>query len=332
EPAAVLADLDRAGFGAGLARPVEVVVSGDPRELAHRLAALPGVAGVVAPETWASGELRVIDVWTDEDPAADGGRAVVGRVLDRARAHPGAEAGGGPAQDVDFADAVYGSLPVILAVIALLTFVLLARTLRSVWLPIKALVLNVLSVAASYGAVVLIWQQGHGSELLFDTPATGAITVWVPMAVFAFLFGLSMDYEVFILTRIREAHVDLARGGSADTTREAVVVGIGRTGRLVSSAALILFLAFVALSTVPVTDVRILATALAVGILVDATIVRGVLAPALVTVMSGANWWFPTILARILRTGPNPAPDADGASAPTVDHASAPTSDRAGRR
>ncbi|WP_201261177.1 MMPL family transporter [Embleya scabrispora] len=293
EPARVFAAIDGAGFGTGIAQPIEVATDGEPEALARRLAAEPGVAGTIAPAGWNSGGLRVVDVWTAEDPATDAGRAAVGRVLAAARAMPGVHAGGGPAQDRDFADAVYGALPLVLAAIAVFTFLVLMRSLRSIWLPVKALVLNTVSVAAAYGAVVLIWQKGYGSELLFDTPATGAITVWVPMAVFAFLFGLSMDYEVFILTRIREAHLDLAARGVRDTTEEAVVIGIGRTGRLVTSAALILFLAFVALSTVPVTDVKILATALGVGIVVDATIVRGVLAPALVTLMGRANWWFP---------------------------------------
>ncbi|MET7297456.1 MMPL family transporter [Embleya sp. NPDC005575] len=309
EPARVFAAIEAAGFGAGIAQPIEVATTGDPVALAARLAAEPGVSGTLAPATWADGDLRVVDVWTSRDPATDAGRAAVGAVLAAARATPGTQAGGGPAQDRDFVDAVYGSLPVVLAVIALLTFLVLARSLRSIWLPIKALVLNTVSVAASYGAIVLVWQEGHGSELLFDTPATGAITVWVPMAVFAFLFGLSMDYEVFILSRIREAHLDLAARGVRNTTEESVVIGVGRTGRLVTSAALILFLAFVALSTVPITDVRILATALAVGILVDATIVRGVLAPALVTLLRRANWWFPPAVARLLRVGPaRPAP------------------------
>ncbi|WNI27662.1 MMPL family transporter [Streptomyces sp. ITFR-6] len=166
-----------------------------------------------------------------------------------------------------------------------MTFLLLSRALRSFWLPVKALVLNVLSLGAAYGITVLIWQHGLGSEFLFGQSAAGAITVWVPIAVFAFLFGLSMDYEVFLLSRIREEH---DAGADTDT---ATVLGVARTGRLVSSAALILFLAFVAPSRVPTTDVKILATALALGIVIDATIVRGVLAPALVALLGDANWW-----------------------------------------
>lgn len=172
-----------------------------------------------------------------------------------------------------------------MAIIVLMTFLLLAKALHSFWLPVKALVLNILSLGAAYGITVLIWQHGLGTEALFGQSASGAITVWIPIAVFAFLFGLSMDYEVFLLSRIREEH---DHGADTDT---ATINGVARTGRLVSSAALILFLAFIALSRVPATDVKILATALALGIAIDATIVRGILAPALVALLGPANWW-----------------------------------------
>jgi putative drug exporter of the RND superfamily len=168
----------------------------------------------------------------------------------------------------------------------------------SVVLPLKALVLNVLSIGAAYGITVLIWQHGLGTRELFSQSASGAITVWVPIAVFAFLFGLSMDYEVFLLSRIREEHDD------GHGTDDATVRGIARTGRLVTSAALILFLAFIALSRVPDTDVKILATALALGIIIDATIVRGVLAPALVAALGDVNWWWPRrVRVRSRRSG-----------------------------
>ncbi|UMG94298.1 MMPL family transporter [Nocardioides sp. TF02-7] len=191
---------------------------------------------------------------------------------------------------------------VVLAVVVV-TFLLLARALRSLWLPVKALVLNVVSIAAAYGITVLIWQDGHGSDLLFDQQATGAVTTWVPIAAFAFLFGLSMDYEVFILSRMREAYDDHGR------TDDAVVDGIAHTGRLVTSAALILFLSFVALATVPSIDVKILATTLALGILLDAVVVRGLLAPALVSVLGRANWTLPRPLAVVLRTSSDPPPE-----------------------
>jgi len=175
---------------------------------------------------------------------------------------------------------------VVALIIVVVTFVLLAFALRSVVLPLKALVLNVLSLSAAYGLTVLVWQHGIATQALFGQSAAGAITVWVPIAMFAFLFGLSMDYEVFLLTRIREEH---DAGRDTDT---AAITGVSRTGRLVTSGALILFLAFVSLSRVPVVDVKILATGLAFGIVLDATLVRGILAPALVAALGRANWWW----------------------------------------
>ena len=160
--------------------------------------------------------------------------------------------------------------------------------------------LNVLSIGAAYGLTVVIWQGGVGTQLLFGTPASGSVTIWVPVAVFAFLFGLSMDYEVFILSRMRESYDQ-----HHDTPR-AIQDGIAHTGRLVTSAALILFLAFVALSTVPVIDVKILATGLALGIAIDAVIVRSLLAPALVAALGSANWMMPRRLARLLWAEPPP--------------------------
>ena len=151
--------------------------------------------------------------------------------------------GGQPAANADFIDAVYGRFPLMIALITVITFILLARAFRSLLLPIKAIMLNILSVAAAWGVLVLVWQQGHGSEPIWGIQATGSIPSWMPLMVFAFLFGLSMDYEVFILSRMREEY---DRTGSTHT---AVVRGIGRTGRLVTSAALILFLAFVAMAS-----------------------------------------------------------------------------------
>jgi RND superfamily putative drug exporter len=160
------------------------------------------------------------------------------------------------------------------------------------------------SLGATFGLLTYFWQEGHGSNALFGVPATGAITFWIPLMVFAFLFGLSMDYEVFILSRIREEY-DSAPAGTGTNT--AVVRGLGRTGRLVTSAALILFLAFASLASGPQTDIKVLATGLGVGILLDATIVRALLVPALMALMGRWNWWLPRPIARFLRVEPAPA-------------------------
>ena len=134
---------------------------------------------------------------------------------------------------------------------------------------------------------------------MWGIPATGSVPSWLPLIVFAFLFGLSMDYEVFILARMREEY---DRTGS---TRTAVVRGIGRTGRLVTSAALILFLAFTAMASGPDTEVKMLATGLAAGILIDATIIRALIVPAVIAVMGRWNWWLPRWPARLLRVEPS---------------------------
>ena len=173
--------------------------------------------------------------------------------------------GGEAAQGADFLEAVYGNFPLMVALISILTFILLARAFRSLVLPLKAVLLNLLSVAAAWGLIVLVYQKGFGSEAIWGIEATQAINVELPVVIFAFLFGISMDYQVFIISRMREAY---DRTGS---TEEAVVEGIGRTGRLVTSAALILFLAFVAFALQPGTEAKIFATALGAGILIDAT-------------------------------------------------------------
>jgi RND superfamily putative drug exporter len=187
-----------------------------------------------------------------------------------------------------------------IALIAVVTFVLLARAFRSLLLPLKAIALNVLSIAAAWGVLVLVWQQGHGSEAIWGIQATGSIPSWMPLMVFAFLFGLSMDYEVFILARMRE---EFDRTGSTGT---AVVQGLARTGRLVTSAALILFLAFVSMASGPGTDLKMFATGLGAGILLDATVIRALIVPAVIALMGRWNWWLPHWPARLLRVPPSP--------------------------
>jgi putative drug exporter of the RND superfamily len=204
------------------------------------------------------------------------------------------------AEDADFVNAVYGNFPLMVGLIALVTYILLVRAFRSLLLPLKAILLNVISVGAAWGVMTLVWQDGHGSGQFWGIAATSSITAWVPLMVFAFLFGLSMDYEVFILARMREEY---DRTGSTD---RAVIGGIGHTGRLVTSAALILVLAFVALAAIPMTDTKVLATGLATGILLDATVVRMLLVPALVSLFGRWNWWLPALPARLLRVRPSP--------------------------
>jgi putative drug exporter of the RND superfamily len=304
-PAEARAGLDAltgAGIGSGVLRPTEILAPAG----AHLDVAAPLTA--VAPDAWSRGGQRIINVWSTADPSTDAGKANLTAIRASAATITGARVGGGPAQDGDFITALYGrNLLIIIAAIVVVTFILLARALRSIWLPIKALILNLLSLAAAFGVLAFVWQQGHGTQTLFSSPATGAVTLWVPLAVFALLFGLSMDYEVFILTRINEEYEkelrspDRAAGNPID---RAVISGIGHTGRLVTSGALILFLAFVALGGVPQVDVKILSTGLAAGVILDATIIRGVLAPALVALLGRINWWLPKPVAAVLRIKP----------------------------
>jgi RND superfamily putative drug exporter len=162
-------------------------------------------------------------------------------------------------------------------------------------------------LGAAYGFLVLFWQQGHGSSLVYGTDATGSVKAWIPIVVFAFFFGLSMDYEVIVLSRIREEY---DRSGSTD---EAIAQALARTGRLITSGALILALSFLSIGTDPDIIVRMIATPLAFGILLDAVIVRTLVVPALVALMGRWNWWMPHGLSRLLRLGPI-------AAAPPGDH------------
>src|SRR5215210_186366 len=304
-----LVALEAAGIGEGALLPHEILVESgtDPERVAVALSSLDGVHGAVAPAApdWRRGGTALVDAI----PIADSGVGAGKETLDAVRraahaAGPGVRVGGEPASNADFIDVVYGSFPLMIALIAVTTFILLARAFRSLLLPAKAILLNVLSVAAACGVMVLVWQKGYGSELIWGIPATGSIPSWLPLMAFGFLFGLSMDYEVFILSRMREEY---DRTGS---TELAVVRGIGRTGRLVTSAALILFLAFIALASGPGTDLKMFATALATGILVDATVIRALVVPAVVLLMGRWNWWLPHLPARLLRVEPSLPPPA----------------------
>jgi RND superfamily putative drug exporter len=203
--------------------------------------------------------------------------------------------GGEGAVNIDQVNSTYGSFPLLFGVVALVTFLLLARGLKSILLPLKAVLLNALSVAASYGILVLVFQHGIGMQALWGTNTYGSIDNMAPVLIFGFLFGVSMDYEVFILSRVREAY---ERTGS---TGASIVEGVSRTGRLVTSAALILCFALGSLSTANDITVRQIAAGLAAGVLLDAVVVRMLLLPALVSLFGRANWWMPTRAARLLR-------------------------------
>jgi RND superfamily putative drug exporter len=298
-----LQNLRNGGVSTGVLTPMEILVRSDVADqVAATAKQVDGVKTAVVSTgagATANGHSIVTVIPTEEtvnSSTVDPVRAVKAAVDNK----PGViGVSGWGADQIDFLKAVYGNFPLMLGLIAVLTIILLARAFRSVLLPIKAVILNLITLAATLGFMVLFWQNGHGSSAIFGVHATGAVTFWIPLMVFAFLYGLSMDYEVFILSRIREEY---DRGGSTD---EAVIEGIGRTGRLVTSAALILFLAFVALASGPGTDLKTFASALGLGILLDATVVRSMLVPALVSMFGKWNWILPAWAARPLRVAPS---------------------------
>src|SRR5207253_11019061 len=199
------------------------------------------------------------------------------------------------AEDRDFVKAVYSNFPYVLGFVVLLTFLLLARAFRSLLLPLKAVILNLVSLLAAFGIIVFIFQQGHGSEAIWNVHATQSIIPWIPLMIFAFLFGLSMDYAVFMLTRMREAYDETG------STSKAIELGLARTGKLVTSSALVLMCAFLALSSGPGFEIKELAIGLAAGIIFDATVVRALLVPATMRLLGNANWWMPKWTRTVLR-------------------------------
>ncbi|WP_194909071.1 MMPL family transporter [Catenulispora rubra] len=296
-----LVALQHDGFPTGVLTsiPIELPAGTDPAATAATLRALPSMHGVLVADTPAwqhPGSSVIMGLPDSEIGTSQAGSALSD--LHAAVPH-NAMVGGDLVQSTDVTHIMSSWFPVLLGVVALLTFVLLARGMRSLLLPAKAVALNVLSVGAAYGVLVLIWQLGYGSNSLWGIPATGSISPFVPMLLFAFLFGVSMDYEVFILARVREAYDRTGR------TNDAVVEGVSRTGRLVTSAALILFLALASLSSAPDVTIKMMATGMAAGVLIDAVVVRTLLTPALVVLFGRANWYLPAWAARLLRVKPS---------------------------
>jgi RND superfamily putative drug exporter len=285
-----------AGISAGAMKPLVVLTTpAEADSVAAKLRTVQGIDGAVAPnDGWRVGNVALVEAIMSDDGASKASRGTIDRVKDALPAD--ASLGGVAPEERDFVHAVYGNAPFVLLFVILLTYVLLARAFRSLVLPLKAVILNLVSLGAAFGIIVFIFQWGHGSEAIWNVPATNAIISWIPLMIFAFLFGLSMDYEVFMLTRMREAYDETG------STHRAVVLGLARTGKLVTSAALVLCLAFFVLSTSPGLDVKQFGIGLAAGIIFDATVIRALLVPALMTLLGRWNWWLPHWAARPLRT------------------------------
>jgi RND superfamily putative drug exporter len=297
--------LAAANISPGVMKPFAVLVEhgGNPETIAAKVRSVQGIAGAVAPKTWRNGRDSLVQAFPTIDGAAPGIQGTIDRVDDVLKGSSGT-LGGVPAVDRDFVHAVYGNFPYVLAFVIVLTLILLARAFRSVVLPIKAAILNLLSLASAFGIVVFIFQWGHGSSL-WNIDATQAITAWIPLMIFAFLFGLSMDYEVFMLTRMREAYDETG------STEKAIELGLARTGKLVTSGALILMFAFLVLSSSPGFEVKEFAIGLAAGVIFDATVIRALLVPALMRLLGNANWWMPDWTRSVLLIRrPEQAPEA----------------------
>ncbi len=208
-------------------------------------------------------------------------------------------AGGGPAQGIDFIDSAYGAFPWLVLAVLILTYITLMRAFRSLLLPLKAVLLNLLAIGATYGLLVIVFKYGIGSELLglyqFDQ-----VEAWIPIFLFAMLFGLSMDYEVFLVSRMREFWDEGA------TNEEAVAQGLERTGRIVTAAAIVMVAAFSGFAAGSIVGLQEFGLGLAIAIFIDATLVRAVLVPALMRLFGRWNWWLPERAARILRVAPSP--------------------------
>ncbi len=201
---------------------------------------------------------------------------------------------GGSADLVDTKSSLFGSLPFAVAIIGIATFVLLFLMFGSIIVPLKAVVLNMLSLSATFGALVWIFQDGNLSGLLGFT-ATGSIEVTMPILMFAIAFGLSMDYEVFLLSRIKEEH------DSGRDNVESVAVGLERTGRIVTAAAVLIAIVFVAFATSNVSFMKMFGIGMTLAVLVDAFIVRATFVPAFMRLAGSANWWAPSWMRGIHR-------------------------------
>ena len=313
-------DVLRAAVGAGAVAPTNVVVdtgrtggAEDPGvtaavdRLKRSLEADPQVAVVRFGDTSQyvdpTGRYLNVEVVGEQDYGKPESLAFVSRLRDKVVPAAGfpegvaVYAGGGPPGGKDFLDLTYGWFPWLVAAVLVATFVLLMRAFRSIVLPLKAIVLNLLSIGAAYGLLVVVfrWGAGEWAGLIPYDQIEG----WIPVFLFAMLFGLSMDYEVFLVSRMRE------EWDNGATNEEAVVLGLTKTGRLVTAAGLIMFAAFMGFVAGSIVGLQQFGFGLAAAILIDVTIVRALLVPSAMKLFGKWNWWMPEGLARLVRVEPS---------------------------
>jgi RND superfamily putative drug exporter len=313
-------DLIAEGFGPGTNGPLLVVVqlpsAGDDAvltDITNALEKTPGVKNVVPAQLSPSKTVAEIAVLPTTAPdsaqTSDLVASLRGSVLPEAIGTSGAQAyvGGVTATFIDIGDRISDRLPYFIGAVVLLSFILLMLVFHSILVPLTAAVMNLLSVAAAYGATVAVFQWGWAKDLI-GLQSTVPIVPFVPMMMFAVLFGLSMDYQVFLLTRVREEY------DKTGDTRQGVVRGLARTARVITSAALIMIFVFGAFVLNFSPEVKMFGLGLAFAVLVDATIVRMMLVPSIMEILGDANWWFPKWLGFLPRldidgdTEPSPEP------------------------
>jgi len=283
------------GFGPGANGPLLLVSEGDGAALAQardRVADTPGVAMVTPPQAAPGGDAAMMTVVPTTSPQSADTERLVGALRGEV-AGTGIHVGGVTAAAVDTNEDMASRLPLLIGGVVGLSFLLLLTVFRSLAVAIKAAVLNLLSLAAAYGVVALVLQGGWAGRLIgIDTPTP--LPAFIPILMFAVLFGLSMDYEVFLLTRIRERWL---RTGNPSTS---VTEGLARTARVVTAAAAIMIAVFAAFVPSPVIFLKVIGVGMAAAILIDATVVRMLLVPAVMQLLGRANWWLPAWLDRIL--------------------------------
>ncbi len=290
-----VADRISSGFAGEGADPVVVAIpleADDPRVTAYAdsLRGLPGTTGVSVATDYA-GAVSAVEVTPQGTSQGQAALALVERLRADRPDFP-TYVTGDAAYLADFQSAIRDGLPKALGMIALASFVLLFLMTGSVLVPVKALVMNVLSLGASFGALVWIFQDGHLAGPLGFTP-TGAVETWVPIIVFVFAFGLSMDYEVFLLARVKELY------DAGYSNQDAVAVGLQRSGRIITSAALLIVIVFVGFAAGQMVGIKEMGLALALAVLVDATLIRVLLVPATMSLLGDWNWWAPGPLRRL---------------------------------
>ena len=307
------------GFGPGFDAPLIVAAAlpspgagADMASVETAVAGTPGVAAVTPPVISGDGQAALLIAYpaTGAQDAATNALAnrISGQVLPEATAGTGIRAylTGPNAANVTFANIIGQRLPWLIAAVVGLSMLLLLYVFRSVVVAVKAAVMNLLSITAAYGVLTAITQWGWGGRL-FGFPERMPVTTWVPVFLFVILFGLSMDYEVFLLSRIRESYLVSRDNGAA------VVSGLSSTARVISAAAAIMVVVFLSFDLTPDVSVKQVGLGLAVAVLIDATVVRLVLVPAVMEMLGKANWWLPSWLARVM---PVPQPRADQAAEP----------------